>query len=269
MEGISSLLLVLDLVGVFFFALSGNLLAARKRFDIVGGFTLGVIAGLGGGITRDILLGGVPMSLQNPIYFLAPLAASLVVYFAGKHTERAQTSIVTFDAVGLSLFVITGTSVALRAGLPVPSAILLGVITGTGGGLIRDVVANEVPAVFEANSSLYVVPAFVGACLTALALETGVWNSVVSVAIAVLIFAFRMVSWWRNWTVPTPMRAWSFREFAAANRMRGQVWGPRRRKGAAKSGEAREAADGSGGNNADGENGGNGEDDGYDGAAER
>lgn len=227
MDGPPDLLLVLDLVGVFFFALSGNLLAARRRFDIVGGFTLGVLAGLGGGITRDVLLGNVPFSLQNPIYFLAPVLAALVVYLAGNHTERARSFIVTFDAAGLSLFVITGTTIALNAGLPVPSAILLGVVTGCGGGLIRDVVANEVPAVFEANSSLYVVPAFFGACLTALASGTDLWNPVVGVAIAVLIFAFRMVSWWRNWTVPTPMRAWSFREFAAANRFRGEVWRPR------------------------------------------
>lgn len=230
-------MLALDLVGVFFFALSGNLLAARREFDITGGFTLGVLAGLGGGITRDVLLGEVPNSLQNPIYFVPPVLAALLVYLFARHIDSARTFIVAFDAGGLALFVITGTTIALGEGLPVFSSILLGVVSGVGGGLIRDVVANEVPAVFD-GSNLYVLPALAGASFTVLADSLGILHWSVGIAIAVFVFAFRMASWWKSWTVPQQVRGWSFRELQTTGR--GSVWRPR---GVASGREQSEAGD--------------------------
>ena len=219
-----TVLLALDLVGVFFFALSGNLLAARRQFDITGGFTLGVLAGLGGGITRDVLLGEVPNALQNPIYFVPPVLAAVLVYLFGRQLDNARSSIVAFDAGGLALFVITGTTIALDAGLPVFSALLLGVTSGVGGGLIRDVVANEVPAVFDA-SNLYVVPAVTGAALTALADGLNILHWTVGLGIAVFVFVFRMASWWKGWSVPQQVREWTFRDLQTTGR--GAMWRPR------------------------------------------
>jgi len=212
----SSLLLALDLVGVFFFAISGNLLAARKNIDITGGLVLGLLAGLGGGLVRDVLLGVTPLALAKPVYLVPPFLAAAVVYLVGPHLHRVRLLIVGFDAGGLGLFCTFGTVRALDHGMPVASALLLGVITATGGGLMRDVVANEIPAVFN-GSDLYVIPATTGAALTVLAVSTDVWGStdlwgpVVAVAIPTFAFAFRMVAWQLQWHVPAPMRDWSFR----------------------------------------------------------
>lgn len=218
------LLLALDLVGVFFFALSGNLLAARKNIDITGGLVLGLLAGLGGGLVRDVLLGVTPLTLSEPVYLVPPFLAAAVVYLIGPYLHRVRLLIVGFDAGGLGLFCTFGTVRALDHGMPVASALLLGVITAAGGGLMRDVVANEIPAVFN-GSDLYVIPAATGAGLTALAVATGTWGPVAAVGIPVLVFSFRMVAWRLQWHVPAPMRGWSFRGFDARLRRGRAVFG--------------------------------------------
>ncbi|MGJ7538935.1 trimeric intracellular cation channel family protein [Brevibacterium luteolum] len=207
---VSVALFVLELVGVFAFAISGNLLAARKDFDITGAVVLGYLAGIGGGIIRDVVLGEVPTSLREPIYLLIPLLAALVVYFIGRHTERARLPIVIFDAAGLALFCTTGTIIALEHGMNVYGSIMLGIITAVGGGLMRDVVANETPAVF-CGSELYVIPAFTGALLAALGQQTAIWNVWVTIAAAAFVFAFRLIAWFRGWRAPGSMRGWSYR----------------------------------------------------------
>ena len=130
------LLLALDLVGVFFFALSGNLLAARKNIDITGGLVLGLLAGLGGGLVRDVLLGVTPLTLSEPVYLVPPFLAAAVVYLIGPYLHRVRLLIVGFDAGGLGLFCTFGTVRALDHGMPVASALLLGVITAAGGVVV-------------------------------------------------------------------------------------------------------------------------------------
>lgn len=207
---VSVALFVLELVGVFAFAISGNLLAARKDFDITGGVVLGYLASLGGGIIRDVVLGEVPTSLREPIYLLIPLLAALLVYFIGRHTERARLPIVIFDAAGLALFCTTGTIIALEHGMNVYGSIMLGIITAVGGGLMRDVVANEIPAVFS-GSELYIIPAFCGALLAALGQQTSIWNVWVTITAASVVFAFRLTAWFRGWRAPGSIRGWSYR----------------------------------------------------------
>lgn len=211
---VSVALFVLELVGVFAFAISGNLLAARKDFDITGGVVLGYLASLGGGIIRDVVLGEVPTSLREPIYLLIPLLAALVVYFIGRHTERARLPIVIFDAAGLALFCTTGTIIALEHGMNVYGSIMLGIITAVGGGLMRDVVANEIPAVFS-GSELYIIPAFCGALLAALGQQTSIWNVWVTIAAASVVFAFRLTAWFRGWRAPGSIRGWTYRGVGA------------------------------------------------------
>ncbi|KAA0918623.1 trimeric intracellular cation channel family protein [Dietzia sp. ANT_WB102] len=227
----SPLLLVFDLLGVFFFALSGNLLAARKDIDITGGLVLGLLAGLGGGIIRDALLGVTPLALAQPVYLVPPVAAAVVVYLIGSHIHRVQTLIVALDAAGLGLFCTFGTARALDHGMPVASALLLGVVTAVGGGLMRDVVANEIPAVFS-GSNLYVVPAATGAALTAVAVGTDTWGPVTATVLPCLVFAFRMVAWSRQWSVPAPVRSWTVRDLDVLRRRDRSVFGrPRREQG--------------------------------------
>lgn len=204
-----TLLLVADLIGVFAFAVSGNLLAARKDIDILGSLVLGMAVGLGGGIMRDVILGRLPVSLEAPYYLIPPVLSTVLVYFVGRRVDVARGPIVAFDALGLGVFVTTGTAIGMAAGVPTASAILLGVLTGVGGGMIRDVLANEIPAVFN-SSDLYILPGIAGAAITALVWHLGWYGPWWTVGIAVFVFVFRMLGWWFEWRVPHPMRGWSY-----------------------------------------------------------
>ncbi len=191
-----------DLLGVFFFAVSGSLLAAQRQFDIVGSLLLGTCVGLGGGILRDVILDvGVPRAFDSPVYLLPPVLAAVVVYFFARVVHRFHDLLITFDAAGMALFAVTGTLVSLAAGMnPVASAIL-GLVTAVGGGVIRDVVANDVPQIFRARG-LYAIPALLGAALTSLLSWAGWFNLGTGGAIAVLVFALRMVSLRYRWQAP-------------------------------------------------------------------
>ncbi len=194
--------LVFDLLGVFFFAVSGSLLAAQRQFDVVGSLLLGTLVGLGGGILRDVILdAGVPRAFDSPIYLVPPVVAAVVVYFFAHVVRRFHDVLITFDAAGMALFCITGTLVSLAAGMnPVASAIL-GLMTAVGGGVIRDVVANDVPQIFRARG-LYAIPALLGAALTSLLASVGWLNLGTGAAIAALVFALRMVSLRYGWQAP-------------------------------------------------------------------
>lgn len=172
-----TVLLALDLLGTFVFAVSGVLLAARRNFDITGGLVLGILAGIGGGIIRDILLDRVPNALAHPVYLAPPLVATLLIYFIGQRTFRARIWIIVFDALGMGLFSLTGTAIALEADSPPAVALLMGALTACGGGLLRDVVANEDPAIFR-GTDLYLIPALFGSGLTILAERVGLLGGI-------------------------------------------------------------------------------------------
>lgn len=200
--------LILDLLGVFSFAVSGCLLAARKGFDMVGSLLLGSLVGLGGGVVRDLIIdAGVPAAFSNPLYIIPPLSAALLVYFLFSSVQRFGSLLVVFDAGGLALFCVTGTLKALEFGLNPVSAVLLGVTTAVGGGLLRDVTANEVPKIFDPRD-VYAVPAFAGAFLVVL-LDTFGWSNVFTMtAVAVGVFAFRILAWRFSWRVPLAVQGW-------------------------------------------------------------
>jgi uncharacterized membrane protein YeiH len=205
---IDILLLWLDLFGVFFFAVSGSLLAARKQFDIVGSVLLASIVALGGGVIRDIIINaGPPIAFTNPAYLVPPLLAAMLVYFLFSSVQRFTSLLTLFDAGGLALFCITGTLKALTAGVNPVAAILLGVTTAVGGGLLRDITANEVPTLFNARD-LYALPAFVGAGLTTLLWHLGLFTGLSACVVAAVVFAFRVTAWRRSWRVPLAVRGW-------------------------------------------------------------
>lgn len=165
--------LVLDLLGTFAFALNGALTAVRAaRLDIVGVVVLGMITALGGGILRDVLLGALPPATFNDWRYLVVAAAGGLVAFAlSRQLERLASLINVFDALGLSLFAVTGAGRALDLGAGVGQAILLGTITAVGGGTIRDVLVRRVPSVL--SSELYAIPALVGAALVVIPARFG------------------------------------------------------------------------------------------------
>jgi uncharacterized membrane protein YeiH len=210
----------LDLAGVFFFAVSGSLLAARKQFDIVGSLLLASLVSLGGGVIRDIILAIVPAAFTNPAYLVPPVLATVLVYFLFPAFQRFTSLLVLFDAGGLALFCITGTLKALSFGVNPLAAVLLGVTTAVGGGLLRDITANEVPQLFN-PADLYAVPAFCGAGLTTLLWVTGTFSAITACAVAAVVFAFRVVGWRRSWRVPLAVHGW-YRTGAAGGESRGR-----------------------------------------------
>jgi uncharacterized membrane protein YeiH len=161
-----TLLLVLDLVGTFVFALNGALTAVRTaRLDIVGVVTLGMITALGGGILRDLVIGAVPPATFDDWRYLAVATAGGLIAFAlPRGLDRLSLPINLLDAAGLSLFAVTGASKALDFGLGAGQAIILGAVTGVGGGTVRDVLIGRIPAVL--HSGLYAIPALIGAAVT-------------------------------------------------------------------------------------------------------
>ena len=166
-----TLILVLNLVGTFVFGLSGGLAAVRAKLDLFGVVVLAGVVGLAGGITRDLLIGAPPATFRDWRYLAAAGAAGLVAFFAAPVLARIQRSVLVFDAIGLGLFCVTGATKALDFGVgPVP-AILLGAITGIGGGMLRDVLLRDVPTVLR--HELYAIPALLGAGILVVAQQAG------------------------------------------------------------------------------------------------
>jgi uncharacterized membrane protein YeiH len=186
-------LLALDLTGTFAFALNGALTALRvARLDIVGVVTLGIITALGGGIIRDVLLDSLPPATFDDWRYLAVAAAGgLIAFTSGRRLERLNTPITVLDAAGLSLFAVTGANKALELGLGPTQAVLLGALTGVGGGTVRDVLVRQIPSVL--SSGLYAIPALIGATATVVVTELHVYGLATAVAAAALCFVIRMV----------------------------------------------------------------------------
>ena len=196
------LLFGLELSGVFAFAVSGSLMAARKRFDVVGSLLLALLAGLGGGLVRDVLIAqGPPLALQNPTLLIPVLLAVVVVFARLLREGRLRRTLLAFDAAGLSLFCVTGTVIAAQAGLHPVACALLGVATAVGGGTLRDVVANEVPQIFNPRG-VYAVPAMLGSTLTVIAWEAGIFGIAAGISISVVVFVLRVASLRYGWRIP-------------------------------------------------------------------
>jgi uncharacterized membrane protein YeiH len=198
------LLDVLDLVGIFVFAVSGGLLAVRKQLDIVGVLVLAIVTGLGGGFLRDVLIGDVPpAALTDWRYLTVPLAGGLVTFFLHPGLARIEWGLNAFDAAGLGLFSVTGALKALEAGLGPAPAVLLGVLTGVGGGVLRDVLTARVPAILRRNE-LYAIPAAAGAALAVLASAAALPPASAVVA-AFICTGWRLLAMRRGWSAPTPL----------------------------------------------------------------
>ena len=169
----SMTLLVLDLAGAFAFALNGGLVAIRTtRVDIVGVITLAMITALGGGILRDVLLEDLPPATFTDWRYLAVASgAGLIAFLTSSRLARLTTVVVALDAAGLGFFAVTGAIKSLEFGVGSPQAIILGTLTGVGGGTLRDVLLGKVPSVLQ--SGLYAIPALIGAGLTVAAWRAG------------------------------------------------------------------------------------------------
>lgn len=187
------LLLVLDLVGTFAFGLNGALTAVRAaRLDIVGVVTLGVITAVGGGILRDVLIGDVPPAAFGDWRYLAlAVGGGLVAFALSRWLDRLEVPITVLDAVGLSVFAVLGAAKAMAFGLEAGPAIILGAVTGVGGGTIRDTLVRQVPTVLR--SDLYAIPALIAAALTVAAIHLDVYGLAAALGAAGICFVIRML----------------------------------------------------------------------------
>src|SRR5919202_438875 len=162
---------------------------------------LTAVVGLAGGITRDVLIGTPPATFRDWRYLAAAGAAGVVCFFFGRALERVERSVMIFDALGLGLFAVTGATKALQFGLGPVQAILLGTITGVGGGMLRDVLLREVPTVLR--EGLYAIPALLGATVLVVAQQAGSTNPVFPVLGAVVCVVVRLVGLRYGVDVPT------------------------------------------------------------------
>lgn len=203
----SGLQVGLDLAGIFVFALSGALVAIRKDLDVVGVLMLALVTGLGGGMIRDMLIGATPpATLTDWRYLLVPVLAGLVALRFHPGLGRIERFINYFDALGLGLFCVTGCAKALLYGLgPVPSA-LLGMLTGIGGGVLRDLLAGRTPTVLR--QEVYALPALAGAAVVAVTWELGWFRSWVAIAAAALCIVLRLLAIRRDWQAPQARAQW-------------------------------------------------------------
>jgi uncharacterized membrane protein YeiH len=196
----------LELVGIVAFAVSGGLLAVRKGFDLVGVLVLSVVTALGGGAMRDVLLGDTPPAAVTDGWYLTLSLATGLVMMVAHHWVRpgVRVTVLVFDAAGLGLFCVTGTLKAIEYDVGVPGAIGLGVVTATGGGVLRDVLAGDPPQMFRADSVLYSIPAALGAGAIVAASEVDTYAAGVGVGVATAVFLLRLVALRFGWRAPRP-----------------------------------------------------------------
>jgi uncharacterized membrane protein YeiH len=197
-------LLTLDLLGIFVFALAGGLVAVRKELDLVGVLALAAVTALGGGLMRDVLIGDVPPpGLEDWRYLSVPLGAGLLVFFFHPALGRLERLIRQIDAGGLGLFAVAGALKASDYDLgPMPAAIL-GVVTAVGGGVLRDVLVRDVPAILR-RGELYAIPALAGAGVAVVGAEAGLADAVVAGPAAAVTIIWRLLTIHRGWTAPMP-----------------------------------------------------------------
>ena len=194
-------MLILDLLGTFVFAISGAADGVKHRLDIFGVSVLAFVAGNAGGMTRDVLIGAVPpAAISDWRYVIASLIAGVATFLWYPRIARLQQIVLVFDAAGLALFAVSGAQKALAYGINPLVAALLGMLTGIGGGMLRDLLVREVPVVLR--SDLYALAALSGAAIMIGGYELR-WPIVPTAIAGVLVcFAMRMIAIRRGWSLP-------------------------------------------------------------------
>jgi uncharacterized membrane protein YeiH len=197
-------LLVLDLIGTFVFALSGAVAGIRQRLDLFGVLVLSFAAASAGGIMRDLLIGSVPPeAVSDWRYMGVSLLAGLIIFIGFPRSDRLHRLgdlVLIFDGAGLALFAVVGTQKALGFGLNPVMAPLLGMLTGIGGGMLRDVLLSQIPTVLR--SELYAVAALAGAIVVVVGHVLNVPATVTAVGGAAICFGIRLIAIWRGWSLP-------------------------------------------------------------------
>jgi len=200
-----TLLLVLDLAGTFVFALSGATAGVNRRLDVFGILVLSFAAGNAGGIARDLLIGAVPpAAISDWRYLAVSLLAGMITFYWFSGIDRLRSPVLVFDGAGLALFAVSGTQKALAFGLNPVMAALLGMLTGIGGGMTRDVLLAEIPTVLRAD--LYAVAALAGAAVVVIGDALRLSSTAMTIAGAALCFGLRVMAIHYGWHLPIARR---------------------------------------------------------------
>jgi uncharacterized membrane protein YeiH len=198
---LDALLVWLDAAAIAVFAASGALVASRKQLDTVGFMLMAIVTGFGGGTIRDLLLGRLPLFWLKEPELLAVCAAVAVLVFLGAHRLESRFRVLLWaDAVGMALYAVLGAEIALLAGADPWAAALLGVITAAAGGILRDVVCNELPLVLRRE--IYLTAAAAGAVAFVALQAQGVWRESAFAAGIAIAFAIRAAALIRGWSLP-------------------------------------------------------------------
>jgi uncharacterized membrane protein YeiH len=198
---VRTLLLVLDLCGTFVFALSGAIAGIKHRFDLFGVLVLSFAAANSGGIIRDVLIGAVPPpGIADWRYVVVSVLAGLATFRWGAVIARVKDAVLIFDAAGLALFAVSGAQKALAFHLGPVAAVLLGMLTGIGGGMVRDILSAEAPAVLRGD--IYAVAGLAGAAVVVGGRMLGLPSTSVTILGAVVCFLLRFVGIRRGWQLP-------------------------------------------------------------------
>jgi uncharacterized membrane protein YeiH len=196
-----TLVLALDLVGTFVFALSGAVAGVERRLDLFGVLVLSFVAGNSGGVFRDLLIGAVPpAAISDWRYLAVSLFAGVLTFFWYPAINRLHSSVLIFDGAGLALFCVSGAQKAIVFGLDPVMAALLGMLTGVGGGMTRDVLLSDVPVVLR--SDIYAIAALAGAAVVVIGDGLGLPSAATTCSGAALCFALRLAAIRHGWHLP-------------------------------------------------------------------
>jgi uncharacterized membrane protein YeiH len=200
-DPLDAALRLLDWIGIAAFAASGALVASRKQMDAVGFMLIACVTGFGGGTLRDLLLGRTPLFwLQRPELLAIAAGAALVVFFTAHLVESRFRALLWVDAIGMALYAVVGAEIALIAGADPWAAVLLGVVTATAGGILRDVICNELPLILRRE--IYITAA-AAAAVTYVALRLAPLPRDVALVSGILIgFAIRAAAIVKGWSLP-------------------------------------------------------------------
>lgn len=199
-----TLLLTLDLIGTFVFALSGAIAGVKRRLDLFGVLVLSFAAGNAGGIARDLLIGAIPPgAISDWRYLGVSLLAGVITFRWSYVIDRIWSPVLVFDGAGLALFAVSGAQKALAHGLNPVMAALLGMLTGIGGGMARDVLLADVPTVLRAD--LYAIAALAGAAVVVIGNELHLPSGAVTAAGAILCLGLRLGAIRRHWHLPVAL----------------------------------------------------------------
>jgi uncharacterized membrane protein YeiH len=192
---------ILDTIGTLVFAISGALTAMYKKLDLFGVYCIAFVTALGGGTIRDVMIGRTPVGwmLDIDYVFIITLGFLLSLVF-NRYLERLRISMLLFDTIGLGVFTLIGLEKGIEYGLSPVICVILGTLTATFGGVIRDILCNEIPVLFR--KEIYATLCVAGGVLFFLLQEFAIPKEIISASVAVFIITLRLVAYKYNWSLP-------------------------------------------------------------------